>query len=262
MIDLHAHILPGVDDGPDTLDIALEMLRVAARDGITTVAATSHWCWNENALTVPSALERTERVRQAAKEAGIPVEVVPGAEVPADDETVFAALRGLLMTYANNGRYLLLEFPFHDLPPLADQTIEQLLAGGFVPVVAHPERNAVLRQQPRRLQEWMRRGALSQLTGSSLTGRFGPEVQKAACRMLSEGLASVLASDGHSPQRRPPVLSEAVSVAEKLIGREKTLEMVKELPTIILEGGIVRSEAGPAVERPRRFWQRWFGPRE
>jgi len=263
MIDLHAHILPGVDDGPPTADVAISMLKIAARDGIRTVVATPHSRWEGRFLAASTILEMTDQIRQQVLDEKIPIEILPGAEVAIEEDTFLAARDGSLMTLANNGKYLLLEFPPHQVPAYADQIVSQLLANGFVPVIAHPERNDYLRRRLHLLRRWMARGALSQITGYSISGRFGQEIRDAARKMLVEGLATVIASDGHSPHRRPVALSEAVLAAEKWVGQKKALEMVTDLPKIILEGGIVCIPVGPGSDPPgpKSLWQRLFGPR-
>lgn len=199
MIDLHTHILPGFDDGVRSLEEARELARAAEAEGVSVIAATPHV--RDDYPTSPERMERgVQALRTDFAECGIQVDIVRGGEValerlwdlPDDDVRRF--------TYGGAGRYLLVEFPYYDWPPLLEQTLLQLRAIGIRPLLAHPERNDAVQADPSLLGAVVEGGALVQVTAGSLNGSFGARPQAAARRLLELGLAHVLATDGHGPQ--------------------------------------------------------------
>jgi protein-tyrosine phosphatase len=140
------------------------------------------------------------------------------------------------MTVADNKKYLFLEFPFQGVPHQAEEVIFQVMRRGIVPVITHPERNIELGQRPRRYYEMIRMGCLGQVTAISLTGGLGKGIKQVAERLLKNRLIHFIASDAHSVNGRPPILSEAVRMAGKIVGKEEAQRMVTEYPQAILEG--------------------------
>jgi protein-tyrosine phosphatase len=140
------------------------------------------------------------------------------------------------MTISDGKKYLFLEFPFQGIPYGAEEIIFQLMKRGIIPIITHPERNLEVGQRPRRYYEMIRKGCLGQVTAMSLTGEFGPRVKQIAERLLTNRLIHFIASDAHSTDRRPPIISEAVRVAERIVGKEEAQKMVTEYPQSILEG--------------------------
>jgi len=237
MIDLHNHLLPGIDDGAKQLEETLEFLRIARRDGITTVTATPHMkpgLYDNTRETIRQAIAR---VQEAARgdEAG-EVTLLPGAEVYFTADVTDRARRGELMTVADGGRYLLLELPYQQLPMRVDETIFHLRLAGLTPIMAHPERVAYYLEDFDRVEASVRLGALTQVTGASITGKFGSKARDFALRMLERDLVHIVASDSHDVRYRPPTLSDARAVIARLRGEEAARRMVEEIPRAILEG--------------------------
>lgn len=229
MIDLHCHILPGVDDGPADLAGALAMARVAVADGIHKIAATPH---------VPmSGLDRaqiTTRVadfQQAVDAEGIDLKLVVGA-----DAATSAGLTQLVEHPLHDGPYMLIEFPHTHLPADARELVFELLSAGRVPIMTHPERNPSVLRSPENVGELVEAGALVQITAESLTGGFGPESRACARHLLRRGWVHLLASDGHSADWRPPVLSRGLKAAARVLGRAAALKLVVDNPARILAG--------------------------
>ncbi|MEA3545303.1 MAG: CpsB/CapC family capsule biosynthesis tyrosine phosphatase [Thermodesulfobacteriota bacterium] len=227
MIDIHCHILPAIDDGPADLDEALAMARIAAASGTRQIVATPH---NGEVLHPPELLSaRVTEFNALLQEHGIDLEVLVGAE------NVFFLSCDLFSHYCiNGGRYLLIEFPHDHLPAQANTIIFELLGRGLLPIIAHPERNGSIVQQPNRLLELAAQGALVQLTAGSLAGSFGATVQRCARYLLKQGVVNFLASDGHSATWRPPDLLPGLKVAEKLIGKKTAHKMVVDNPRYVL----------------------------
>lgn len=253
MIDLHCHILPGLDDGAQTLEDSLEIARVATRDGINTIAATPHAdLWGDN----PDQTDLETRVAelQAALDAsGIPINVVPGLE-----NHLSPALTTGNAVPLNHTTYALVELPFEEFPHYAESALFQLQLQGLTPVIAHPERNAVLRSDLEVLRRLVERGILAQLTAASLLGVFGKKTREASEAMLRQGLVQVMSTDSHSSTGgRRPVLSEAVAVAARLVGQERAEALVVDTPRRIIAGESIEAELSMVAARPRRwaFWR-------
>jgi protein-tyrosine phosphatase len=254
VIDLHNHLLPGIDDGAKKLEETLQFLRLARRDGITTVVATPHMKPGVYDNTARGIRDRVALVREAQKgDESEGVTLLPGAEVYFTADVVERARRQDLMTVADRGRYLLLELPYQQVPMRVDETIFQLRLAGFVPLMAHPERVAYYLEDAARVAASVRIGALMQVTGASLTGRFGDRARTFAEDLLRRNLVHVLASDSHDVRHRPPVLAEAMQAAARLVGEERARRLVIDNPQAILDGREV--ESAEPVPPSRRSWR-------
>lgn len=230
MIDIHCHILPAVDDGPEELEESIEMAAIAARDGIKTVVATPH--------LIDAGTPRPERIAElvdelnsALAERGIGVQVLPGADVQAHVEPSELKKRTI-----NGKNYVLIEFPHTHLPMNAQATVFAICASGLKPIVTHPERNMSVIRDPARLFELSEAGLLVQITAESLTGAFGVDVRECAVHLLRKGAVNFIATDAHSAQRRKPVLSEGLRVAEKLLGARQAAALVSTNPEAVING--------------------------
>jgi len=253
VIDLHNHLLPAIDDGAKRLEESIEFLRIAQRDGIRTVVATPHMKPGVYDNTRATILERVALVREAQQgdKESEAVLLLPGAEVYFGADLPQRARAGSLMSVADRGKYLLLELPYQQVPMQVDETIFQLRLAGLTPIMAHPERVAYYLEDIERVEASVRIGALTQVTGASLTGRFGSKARDFSMAMLDRGLIHVLATDSHDVRHRPPVLSEAVRVVRERIGVEAARRMTEEIPRAILEGREIEAEPPPRRSRER-----------
>jgi protein-tyrosine phosphatase len=224
VIDLHSHILPGLDDGARTLEEARELARQAAADGVTVVAATPHV--RADYPTRPEEMEvRVEQVRRDFAEQGIGIDVLHGAEIALDMLDRFETSELRRFSLGQGGRYLVLEFPYQGWPLGLTERVFSLQLDSFVPVIAHPERNSQVQADPARLGAAVRAGALVQLTAASLDGRLGRAPRKAGERLLELGLAHLLASDAHAPEVREAGLGAAArSLRDPRLARYLTVE--------------------------------------
>ena len=232
MIDLHTHVLPGIDDGPGTMDGSLELLRAAHADGISRMAATPHVRDD-----YPTPVEEMERlvgeVNAAAREAGIPVEVLPGGELDLgymqqlDDETLRRFGLG------GNPNVLLLETPYRGWAVGIHDVVFRLQMRGFSVVLAHPERNADVQADPEQLRPIVDAGVYVQLTAASVDGRLGRASASASSALLDAGLAHLIASDAHAPAIRAIGMSAAAeAVGDEALGRWLT----HDVPAALLAG--------------------------
>jgi protein-tyrosine phosphatase len=283
MIDLHAHILPQLDDGAKSLEESVEMCRISYGDGVRTIVATPHilpGLYKNNRSTI---LTKVQELKEAIKKFGVKssefgvkdskleksyslqsticdlrlsgrqaqterqsdcelqtpnseLRILPGADVHFSSNLFQLLENGEIVTVSDNGRSLMVEFDFQNLPHRGGEVLFQLITHGIIPIITHPERNLEIARSPKRYYKMIKMGCLGQVTAMSLTGEFGPEVKRVAERLLAHQLIHFIASDTHSVNGRPPVLSLAVKEAEKIAGKEEALRMVTEYPRAILEG--------------------------
>jgi len=234
VIDLHCHILPGLDDGARTMDEAISMARIAAADGIGTLVASAHitpGVYDNSPDRIVSAAGAFE---ERLKEEGIPLRIIPGADVRMTPEMLDDD--GLRLCINRDTPYLLFEFPHDLIPPGSDRLIEALRGRGLVPVITHPERNSAFQREPEKLGRFIKLGCLVQITAMSLTGGFGSRAQTVAERFLKDGRAHLIATDAHDTVKRPPILSRALRRAEELVGIGAARAMVFETPEKIVKG--------------------------
>jgi protein-tyrosine phosphatase len=246
LIDLHCHLLPGIDDGAKDLETALAMARVAVADGIRIVACTPH--------ILPGMYPNTGRAIRAAilrlqvelDRAGIPLCLVAGADVHAVPH-LLAGLRSGDILPLGSSRYFLLEPPQDILPPRFESFVEGLIAAGTVPIITHPERLGWMDSRYELLLRAVEMGAWTQVTAGSILGKFGRRAQRWAMRMLEDGLVHIVASDAHDPAIRAPQLSDAVDVLERRFGRQAAMDLVVTRPA-----GILRDARPDELPLPNR----------
>lgn len=206
MIDIHAHILPGMDDGPSTREEALEMARIAVVNGIETIVATPHCLngvynnWREEILSACAQFNTELNKHDVA------LTVLPGSEVRLSPEIIDALDSGRLMTMNDAGRHITLELPDQFIPGATISFINRLRSRGITPIISHPERNPAIQHNVELLSNIIAAGALSQITAASFTGGFGEGALKCCQRILALRLVDFVASDAHSSKERPPVL--------------------------------------------------------
>ena len=232
MIDLHAHVLPGVDDGPRTWDESLQILRAMAADGVTAVAATPHV--REDYPTTAKTMERlVSELRARAAEAAIELDVLPGGEIALSELGRLDEDQRRRFGLGGNPSCLLLEFPYYGWPLALEETVARLVSEGTTPVIAHPERSAEVQAAPERLRPAVEGGALVQLTAASLDGRLGRGPRAAAGALLEGKLAHLVASDAHAPWLREAGLSGvARSVGDSRLARW----LVELVPAALVAG--------------------------
>lgn len=214
MIDLHIHILPGLDDGPQDITETLDMARHAAAGGIKAAVATPHVAPGLYDNNRDSIFHELQKFRSQLQAHNIQLEVHPGAEYLLDPDLPRLIKEGEILTLGDRGRFLLVEFPAAEIPIFAEQTFFEIALLGVTPVLAHPERNRELLRNPDRLLPFLERGVLCQGTAGSLTGKFGSRVQQLAYEYLQDGCYHFISSDAHGAVSRKPDLQGACSVIE------------------------------------------------
>lgn len=237
MYDLHAHILPGIDDGPAAIEDSIEIARIAAANGTRAMLATPH----RKDVTELSSVERirdlTAELGCRIREEGIPLSLTLGMENHIDAALPADVAAGKALTM-NGSRYILVEMPFfgdieeHDY---VEDALRELQAQRMIPIFAHPERIEAFQRQPELLERYIGMGMLSQLTRGSLLGDWGEEVRNFSIQLLRNGMAHILSSDTHSPRPpRTPELGEAAKVAAQIVGCHKAKAIVFDTPRAIL----------------------------
>ena len=252
MVDLHCHILPGLDDGSETQEESLQMAESAIADGITHVVATPH-CSEE----FPFDYARVRRLRDQLQEAvGPRLEISTGCDFHVSPENL-AAIRAETAKFCINQRnYLLVEFNEYSIPPSMNQTLHELLLAGIHPVVTHPERNRILCSERHRLTDWIRLGCRVQVTAGSLTGTFGNTARERALSWIGAGIVHIVASDAHNTKRRPLVLKPAHEVVLEKFGAPIAQALFVSNPMAALEGRSLPyvPEIREARRAKKRFW--------
>jgi protein-tyrosine phosphatase len=263
LIDLHCHMLPGIDDGAPDRQTAVAMARCAVADGIRVTACTPHIYPGMYENTRAGIERAIEALRQVLAEEGIELQLVIGADTHLAPDLAGGIRDGRVPTL-NNSRYLLLEPPHHSVPPRFEESVFALRAGGIIPVITHPERLSWIETHFPVFERLAQAGAWMQLTSGSLTGRFGKRPQYWGEKMLDLGMVHILATDSHHIDRRPPLLAEGREAAAKRVGEEESWNLVLHRPQGILND--CQPETLPALpqrpiesKRGQRVWQRLFG---
>jgi len=233
MIDLHCHILPGIDDGARDLATSLAMAEAFVAQGVRVVACTPHILPGLYHNTGPGIRAAVAALQAEVDRVGLPLHLTTGADVHIAPGLV-AGLRSGQILSLGDSRYVLIEPPHHVLPARFDETLFELMLGGFVPIITHPERLSWLGAHYALIQKLASHGVWMQITAGSLSGKFGKTALNLARRMLDEGIVHIVATDAHDMQRRRPDLAEARDTLARLVGPDEAEALVAGRPLGIL----------------------------
>jgi protein-tyrosine phosphatase len=240
MIDTHLHILPGVDDGPETIEETLSLARVLVKEGIHSAFATPHYNDMFPQRSATEIRERVYDVQQVLDSEGILLRLFAGHEALIKAGLAEDIQAGRLATL-NNSRYLLLELWNSVWLPETERVIFELKAGGIIPIIAHPERYHAIQQDPDRLTPLVQQGVLAQLTASSLIGGQGNTTRRCAEVLLRKGLVHFIASDAHDLATRPPAITRSLKRATELVGQVRVDQMIETYPSAIVSNGVLEN---------------------
>ncbi|HWF37353.1 MAG TPA: CpsB/CapC family capsule biosynthesis tyrosine phosphatase [Candidatus Acidoferrales bacterium] len=261
MVDIHCHILPGLDDGPESFDMSVAMAEMAIADGVTHIIATPH-ASADHAFIPNLVKQRREELQEMFQGR---LTFATGCDFHLSFENLqeirFEPERFTL----NQKNYLLVEFADFSIPSSLDQALHELQLAGLNPIVTHPERNPLIRSQPERLFRWLRQGCYVQITAQSFSGRFGKAAQEMAHDWLDAGAVHFVASDAHNVTSRPLKLKEAFDEIAKTHGEETARALFIENPMAVFEGRPLpyvpevaeegeSSETGGWQKKRKRFW--------
>ena len=249
MVDIHSHILHGIDDGPRTPAASHQMLELAIQSGTTVMVATPHsdlrYSYDRGTVEARLAQLRTFAAGR--------IQLLPGCEFHLSFENLRQVRHDASRFTINHGRFLLVEFSDEGIPRNASELLHGLLNSGLVPNVAHPERNPILRRRLDALGAWVQAGCRIQVTAQCLIGSFGRSAQTFSHQLMHEGLAHIIASDTHDPRHRPPGLAEAYHLVEQRYGHSEAVALCIENPGAVVTNGHV-----PLMRMRTRPLRRWF----
>jgi protein-tyrosine phosphatase len=249
MIDLHCHILPNVDDGPKDLAESVEMAKQAVQQGIKTIIATPHHRnekYENHGQTIFGQVEEFNRV---LKSENLDLTVLPGQETRIFGEMVEGLESGEILPL-NQGKYVFVELPSGHVPRYTGQLLFDIQLKGFIPVIVHPERNQEIIENPEVLYQLVKKGALTQVTASSVSGHFGKTIKKFSLQLIEANLTHFVASDAHNTSSRGFKMVEAYDVVAKNFGIE-AVYMFRENAELVVQGKSVYREAPERVKRKR-----------
>lgn len=235
MIDIHTHILPGIDDGSESMEDSILMAKMAAKSGVHTLIVTPH-CNMEDTFDnyYGDVLEaRFQAFVEAVKQEELPLQVFLGMEVFGTEEVPELLRKGKLITL-NHSRYLLMEFAFHEDLTLAEFLITEIADQGYHPIIAHPERYPYVQKHPDIVNDWLERGCSIQVNKGSILGSFGRMARDTALALLEHNLVSLVASDAHSPLRRTTDLSEVYHFIRNYYSEDYADLLLEENPKRIV----------------------------
>lgn len=230
MIDLHSHILPGIDDGAKTIEDSLAMARIAVANGTTVIAATPHVIEGQWLPEWSTIKRLCAELSSELKKQNIALTVIPGAEVALNMD-ILDLIEGPGPYCINGGRYMLVELPATHIPQYTDEFFFTLQARGISPILAHPERHPEIARNPELIVEWVNKGIFMQVNGPSLVGRMGDRAMQTAEVLLNSKLVHFFGSDTHGPKTRTPRLQDAKDKAISLIGEKLTRQILVDNPS-------------------------------
>jgi protein-tyrosine phosphatase len=253
-VDIHCHLAPGLDDGATSWDHALAMAKIAVADGIGTVVITPHqlgtYTKNSGQMIRMAAMQ----LQQFLDRQQVPLSVLPGADVRIEPDLVQKIRCGAVLTLADHRRHVLLELP-HDVYVPMNRLLDDLTSAGLVGILSHPERNLGLLNQPSLVRPLVERGCLLQVTAGSLTGTFGPQVQRFAKSLVEQGLVHFVSTDAHGTKSRPPVLATAFERIAEWGGHDAAVDLCCRHPAAVAAGEIVPS-GRRKLQKPA--WTSWL----
>ena len=253
MIDVHSHLLPGIDDGPKTWESSIALCRALVADGIRTAVTTPHVIDHVYDNHTRRVAYLVGELRERLARAGVPLRVLPGGEVEASCRHLREAPHDDVPTLAG-GRWLLIELPVTLVPHALEHLLFSLVTRGVVPLIAHPERCHAVQKSVEVARGWRHAGAVLQIDAESVLGLWGPPSRDAAMAIVGDGLAHCLASDSHSVTRRPPRLAAARAAVARAHGEQVATFLVEDGPRRALEG----RAPGDDVPRPPRAARSFF----
>ena len=267
MIDLHYHLLPGIDDGAANLAEAFALARLSLAEGVNYIACTPHIFPGLYNNVGDDILRRIEWLQGEFAAEGIACRLVSGSDAHIEPGIVGHLRSGRTLTL-NGGRYVLIEPPHHVPPPRMDRLFFDLLAAGYVPILTHPERMSWADRDYELIERLVRSGAWTQVTAAALVGDFGVKAKRRAERLLRDGLVHFVASDAHDPLNRPPAMASAYLALRTLVGEAEAVNLVEARPMAVLENrppGAVPLATRPGAvsqadaDHPGRFSAAYLG---
>ncbi|MBM7539774.1 tyrosine-protein phosphatase [Amphibacillus cookii] len=251
MIDIHCHILPGIDDGAKQLEDSLAMAKEAVCQGVHTIIATPHHKNGQYENNKLSILQHVKQLNAKINEADIPLTILPGQEIRIYGEMVEDFERGELLTLNETSQYAFVELPTNHVPRYTEKLLFDLQVNNITPIIVHPERNTELLEHPNHLYDFVRNGVLTQVTAASLVGKFGKKIKKFSHELIETNLTHFIASDAHNLKSRSFMMAEATEQFKDLYGQHY-LYTFMENAQLLIDGETIY------VDEPHRITKKKF----
>ncbi|WP_194757978.1 tyrosine-protein phosphatase [Priestia megaterium] len=251
MIDLHCHILSGIDDGALNDEISLKMARKSVSEGIHTIVATPHHQNGRYLNEKKDIVQHVQKLNELLKKEMVPLTILPGQEIRLYGEILDDYQEEKILTLNDTGKYLFIEFPSSQVPHYAEQLLFDVQSKGLIPIVVHPERNSRLLEEPDLLYKFITNGALAQLTAGSVTGRFGKKIKKFSHQLIQSNLVHFVSSDAHNLEGRSFYMMEALKTIESEYGQDTVYGFLENAQCVI-QGQMCYKES-PEVIKKKKF---------
>ena len=252
LVDIHCHILPGIDDGSKDWETSIKLAHAAVKDGITHAVVTPHTLNGRYLNHKKDVIKLTAEYQKRLKDENIPLTVFPGQEVRISGDLPQALDDDDILFLDEDGRYMLLEFPSDDVPSYAKDMIFKIMQRGITPIIVHPERNSRILKEPVILQELIEQGCLVQITASSYIGTFGKDIEEMSRKFIEAGQCSCFASDAHDLPKRQYEYSEALEKLSNEFGQGVAQEY-RDNAQALVNGDNVQMNWRP-LKKKKRFW--------
>ncbi|RWZ59088.1 tyrosine protein phosphatase [Halobacillus fulvus] len=249
MIDIHSHILPGVDDGAQSIDDSIEMARAAVQEGIHAIVATPHHMNGSYINTKREILQRVDQLNNELQNRDIGLEVLPGQETRINGDMLEAIKMDDVLTI-NDTSYVFVELPFESIPRYTSQLLFDLQVAGYRPIIVHPERNQPIMDNPDLLYPFIKQGSYAQVTAASVAGKFGKKSEKVAHQLIEANLVHLIASDAHNVTSRKFHMSQAYQTISKKYGRSMSF-FFKENAEYLVEDQVLAAEPPEHVKKKK-----------
>lgn len=250
MIDLHCHILPGIDDGAENIEASIAMAEKAISQGITHILCTPHHNNGRYENPKDSVIHSVSLLQAELDKRNLNLTLLEGQEVRITGDLIEEINRNKILFTDLDDTYILIEFPTMDIPAYTEQIFFEMRALGKIPVIVHPERNAKFREDPNLLIPFLEMGCLAQLTAPSIVGTFGKSIRKTALEMVKHNLVQMVASDAHGVKKRTFYMTEAYEIIGKEFGKEK-VQTMKQVTKDLLNGDAVNYFAYMEVKKKK-----------
>ncbi|MFS0881679.1 tyrosine-protein phosphatase [Metabacillus niabensis] len=251
MIDIHSHILPGIDDGAQTVEDAINMAKLAVEEGITKIIATPHHQNGKYTNKKVDIIERVSKLNCTLQKENIPLEVLPGQETRIYGEIIEDLDKGDILSL-NNTNYLFIELPSGHIPRYTEQLLFDIQLKGFTPIIVHPERNSGVMENPEKLLDLVKKGALTQVTAGSITGYFGKKIKKLSMQLIEANLTHFISSDAHNITTRSFHIRESIIEVNKEFGNQ-AVYYFQENAELLINGQSIFKQEPSNLKRKKIF---------
>jgi protein-tyrosine phosphatase len=250
MIDIHCHILPNVDDGPKELEQTIEMARHAVDEGITHIIATPHHKNGSYINNKQTILTSVKELNDILSQKNIKIQILPGQETRIYGDLVEDYTKSEILTLNDGGKYIFVELPSNHVPRYTAQLLFDIQLKGLTPIIVHPERNQELIENPEVLYQFIKKGAITQVTAASLSGYFGKKIKKFSLQLIESNLTHFIASDAHNLTGRSFKLREAYGMVEKEFGMQGVY-LFQENAELLVEGKTIFKDEPQRVKKKK-----------